>query len=63
MGTSYDHLSDDAVAGVRAYVARKRIEEPELDLWREQLVELDSELDRRGIRSGSGTEANPEAEA
>lgn len=63
MANSYSHLSDDAVAGVHAYVARKRLEEPELKLWREQLVDLDSELDRRGLRSGRGSEANPEAEA
>lgn len=60
--SSYAHLSDDAVAGVHAYVARKRLEEPQLDLWAEQLADLDGELDRRGIRRDRSSEANPETE-
>lgn len=58
---AYSHLSDSELLGVYAHVTRLR-DAGQPGPWDEQLVELRSELDLRGVRDrGDGTEAAADA--
>ena len=59
---AYSHLTDSGLAGVEAHVTRLYANE-QPGPWAEQLVELRAELDRRGVRYGSASEAAPDTEA